>query len=442
MDNLLTVIIPMYNAEDTIKPCIYSILKASKHKIHIIVTDDCSTDTSYAVIKNIIAELSQESILLLQAKSNLGPGNARNMALDHVTTPYVTFCDADDTIPNDAYDLMLQNALKHNSDVVMGQVLRKIDNSSWFIFAGLKDTYKNDAYNLIQDKGLFYRNPSPCNKIFKSEIILKNSIRYKNYKMAEDLLFLMQLKQFIQKITMINEVVYLYKTITVKKSLINSFDLALTLAGLNAYKDASQYAQTVEDFTPVIMHSLNFLFFKSQHLLPQDKIVFYDAVHTFIVSKKQLIDTAAFISTFKISLEEYITLKSTEYVSKLEKLTNCESVKAVSPEPLKIPVPTSHSVFVPQKIVHFISVVNYFLTPWRKKKAYALSNSTNLDEAMIIALNYIAYNPTQSWPYFILGKCQFKKGICIEAQKNIQKAIDIAPHVSHYHEFKRRMQTT
>lgn len=90
----VTVIIPAYNAQDTISVALNSILAQTWSNLEVLVVDDCSTDNTVNVVKSYCQKDARVS--LIKAKDNQGPYVARNLALRKATGEYVTINDADD----------------------------------------------------------------------------------------------------------------------------------------------------------------------------------------------------------------------------------------------------------------------------------------------------------------------------------------------------------
>ena len=76
----LTIIVPCFNEEKTIKTVIEKVLSLKVKKIQVIVVDDCSSDNSYEIINSI----KNDNLLILQNQKNLGKGAAINTAKKYV----------------------------------------------------------------------------------------------------------------------------------------------------------------------------------------------------------------------------------------------------------------------------------------------------------------------------------------------------------------------
>jgi glycosyltransferase involved in cell wall biosynthesis len=91
---MITVVIPLFNAEKYISRSINSCINQSEVS-QIIVIDDCSTDNSLGIVQELSA-LKDSEVLLLQNRINIGPGICRNKGIEVAKGDYIAFLDADD----------------------------------------------------------------------------------------------------------------------------------------------------------------------------------------------------------------------------------------------------------------------------------------------------------------------------------------------------------
>lgn len=115
----ISFIIPNYNCESLIPLCLDSIyrLGMDESRFEVIVIDDCSTDNSVNVIKEIAG--CHSNLILLQQPENKRQGAARNRGLDIASGKYITFVDSDDLVGPDVVEA-LNEALEKNVDVYCG----------------------------------------------------------------------------------------------------------------------------------------------------------------------------------------------------------------------------------------------------------------------------------------------------------------------------------
>lgn len=115
----ISVIIPMYNAENYIAECLESLLAQTFQNFEVILVDDCSTDNSVAVAKNFIGKFGGNFILVTTEKNSGNFGyTARNKGFDLAHGEYIFFMDADDLISNTAFQELYTAAKNFEADVV------------------------------------------------------------------------------------------------------------------------------------------------------------------------------------------------------------------------------------------------------------------------------------------------------------------------------------
>lgn len=131
---LVSVIIPVYNAEKYIKQAIESVLYQTYKNVEIIIVNDFSTDKSDEIIKSLMAKHKEVNILYFINEKNLGVAESRNIGIRYASGEYIAFLDADDYwFPNKLekqINLFLQNpniGLVHTYKVVL-----KEDKNFWF----------------------------------------------------------------------------------------------------------------------------------------------------------------------------------------------------------------------------------------------------------------------------------------------------------------------
>lgn len=112
----ISVIIPAFNARETIGASIESLTKNAA-ALEIFVIDDGSTDGTAALLDDLKKDLPA---LRFETVRNGGPAAARNYALSRVTGDYIAFCDSDDVYEPGAIDALLFAAEKNEADLVIG----------------------------------------------------------------------------------------------------------------------------------------------------------------------------------------------------------------------------------------------------------------------------------------------------------------------------------
>ena len=112
--NLISVIMPVYNAEKYVKRALDSILNQTLREIEVLCVDDGSTDQSLGICQEYAAKDSRIKVF---HKENSGSGAARNVGLRHADAEYITFIDVDDWIEPEMYAILYSQAVSCNADI-------------------------------------------------------------------------------------------------------------------------------------------------------------------------------------------------------------------------------------------------------------------------------------------------------------------------------------
>lgn len=115
----ISVVIPVYNSENTLKRCLEYVVHQTYQNLEIIIVDDGSTDNSESIYTEY---LKQDKRIKIIKQKNSGPANARNNGLENATGDYVHFHDSDDYAELDYYSKFAQTAETTKADIICGEV--------------------------------------------------------------------------------------------------------------------------------------------------------------------------------------------------------------------------------------------------------------------------------------------------------------------------------
>ena len=191
----LSIIIPVYNTEQTLGRCINSVLQSSLNNFEIILINDGSTDNSANICESYKNSYPQQIQVIHQ--KNQGLSAARNAGLDISKGQYVTFIDSDDYISKDLYcHLLEQLNVNHNIDLLEYSLVKKAQNNTEILFNFKDSIYRNHRSYWIKTHA--YTHAFAWNKIYKRELF--KDLRYPIGKKFEDVWLLPRIIQKCQTI--------------------------------------------------------------------------------------------------------------------------------------------------------------------------------------------------------------------------------------------------
>ena len=125
-EDLISVIVPVYNVKDFLRRCIFSITSQTYSNLDIIIVDDGSTDDSGTICDEFAQKDRRIKVI---HQDNMGLSGARNTGLDNVSGKYIFFCDSDDYLRDTALELMLKKLKKDHADIVACGISHVFDGS-------------------------------------------------------------------------------------------------------------------------------------------------------------------------------------------------------------------------------------------------------------------------------------------------------------------------
>ncbi len=209
MTPCISVIIPVYNTEKYIAQCLDSILNQTFQDFEAIVVDDGSTDGSVEIIEHYIATDSR--ICLIRQEQNKGPMVARQEGCNISKGCYIFFCDGDDTLPNNAFELLYNTAILNNADIVVGHINIIDANGNVRLFRKEELNYGVDSVSVYKSLLNGELSHNLCAKLFKKELLKEHQyLTVSNMRNGEDALLFYQIVEHCSKITCVENCVYNY----------------------------------------------------------------------------------------------------------------------------------------------------------------------------------------------------------------------------------------
>lgn len=262
MGQKVSIIIPVYNASDSLERCVESIALGEFGNTEIILVEDCSKDNSW----DICVALSEKfpSVRCFQNKKNSGVSYTRNQGLHFANGEYIMFVDSDDWVSGKYVKIMVEEADNH-SELLTICGLHYIDK-----VVGYRRQYLwNDGreHIVLINQGQFFDLVEQFllqqlwNKIFRKDIILEHSILFdESQSMGEDFQFVLDYMKAaqIKKCRVINKPLYYYIRAN-NTSLMSNFGLIENnneferliklkeICGLNSLTVDRQYQRAIQN---------------------------------------------------------------------------------------------------------------------------------------------------------------------------------------------------
>ncbi|MCF7792308.1 MAG: glycosyltransferase family 2 protein [Victivallales bacterium] len=175
INKILTIIIPVYNEENTI--CnVLDKLKTRKEIAEIILIDDGSTDNSVDLINRYV---NKSNIRLLKQPYNMGKGAAITRGFKEAGAPFVLIQDADLEYSPEDYPVLLKPVIDHDADVVYGSRFQGGPGRVLYYKHHLGNKFITFLSNLFSD--LNFTDVETCYKLFRREIIQNINFESKRF---------------------------------------------------------------------------------------------------------------------------------------------------------------------------------------------------------------------------------------------------------------------
>ena len=213
-DIMISVIVPVFNAEKYIENCILSILNQTYPHFELILIDDGSTDRSMSICQQF--ENKDQRIKVLH-QSNQGVSSARNLGILSAQGDYITFVDADDTLEKEALETALDFLVEKNADLVVysWKIVNTIDGTTRsFVLDSTDSEDITDVISEILQHYSEYGGGYPWNKMWRRDAIISDGDDFPLFDRElfyfEDLEWVIRMMLRIHKIAVCPEHLYSY----------------------------------------------------------------------------------------------------------------------------------------------------------------------------------------------------------------------------------------
>lgn len=222
MENILvSVVIPIYNAEKYLRECLNSILNQTISNIEVICIDDGSNDKSVDICKEYI---KKDNRVRLLTQENSGPSIARNRGIEEATGEWISFVDADDWLEKNMFEKLI--SVSEDSDIVICNHYKNMPKSKEKVHIKLgegKQIWNKERINIelrkFLCKGIKEYKPyltvgAPWARIYRLSLIKEYNVTFPvSVRRTEDGIFNMNIFERCKKIIYLNEPLYHYRVL-------------------------------------------------------------------------------------------------------------------------------------------------------------------------------------------------------------------------------------
>lgn len=200
---MISIIVPIYNAEKYLNRTINSILTQTYDNFELLLVDDGSTDKSSLICKQYVVKDERIHYYL---KENGGPSSARNIGIKNSKGQFISFVDADDVVkPNFLETLLIPYQKNSGLDLIIASY-KKNDNK-----VILPDKLVNNYQAIMDVCRKDYTMGYVVNKLFRASVIRKYQLKFdENFDFSEDLLFTINYLLKVKNVQYVSVIIYYY----------------------------------------------------------------------------------------------------------------------------------------------------------------------------------------------------------------------------------------
>ena len=203
---LVSIILPAYNAENTIEATLSSLTNQTLQSIEIVCVNDGSTDGTNELLAKAARADNRIKVI---STPNRGSCKAREEGLAQASGSYIGFCDADDLPLPDMYEALYENAIRNSSDIAVCPYFRK---KNGIVLATEMLKPKRIALPVNSKSGwIIAVNTALWNKLYKKEAITSRIRLNTPPKIGEDAIFFLSILPGVKRLSFVHEPKYLYQ---------------------------------------------------------------------------------------------------------------------------------------------------------------------------------------------------------------------------------------
>ena len=213
MEYDVTIGIPFYRSVDTIGQTLESALSQTYESIEFLLVDDAGEDGSLAIAQCLKQHhFRGKDVRIISHKHNLGVAASRNEIIDEAKGEFLYFLDSDDVIEVNTISLLMNQARKHDAEMVFGSYEKiELDGRKTIYQYPFKQFTKSDQLATFAYRQYGGIQASACNYIVKTSLLRNNGHRFLNSSYWEDMVFTFDLVTLVSRAVLLPDVTYSYR---------------------------------------------------------------------------------------------------------------------------------------------------------------------------------------------------------------------------------------
>jgi glycosyltransferase involved in cell wall biosynthesis len=203
----VTFVIPVFNKEEYLRQCLDSVIKQSFRATEVICVNDGSTDRSGQVLDDVMRMDSR--VRVIDNGRNLGAAESRNRGISAATGRFIRVVDADDLVPLRSTEILHDRAVVTGSDVVRGSLalFQRDDHSNLQSVVAVSDRAKTS----LRAESSLWIPWWHTSYLISTDLIRANNLNYPALRRGEDPVFLASVLVSAKQISLVPDIVYLYR---------------------------------------------------------------------------------------------------------------------------------------------------------------------------------------------------------------------------------------
>ncbi len=282
---MLSVIVPIYNAERYLSECLNSIIQQDYDDLEILCINDGSTDTTLDILSDYG---ERDRRIIIHNKPNTGYGDSVNIGINLAKGEYISIVESDDLVVEGAFKVLIMIADQFRADVVKGNYYQFSKESGIKLYKNLGEIPKNEILDSEAIRQLFYTAPSVWSAIYRRRFLLDNNIRFLPSPGAayQDTSFAFKIWANAGRVVAIDNGVIYYRTDNLESSSNESNKIS------EIQMEFKEIEKTIKllnrnDLWPILVRVKYISYiWNMNRLIPEKKIQFLDSIYDeFVVAR-------------------------------------------------------------------------------------------------------------------------------------------------------------